>query len=123
MKRSLKKRILATSDSDVPDADQERHEKYNYDQDENMMSGHSGMQVTKKETEMNTSRHSPGGHERETTTKLQNMEKNKENMDTDKRSRKENTATAGTGNAKTRKPIKEKWILGKKIENNEPHVK
>ena len=78
MKRSLKKRIL-TSDSDVPDADQERHEKYNYDQDENMMSGHSGKQRTKKEAEMNTNRHCPGGHERKITTKLQNMEKNKNN--------------------------------------------
>ena len=28
---------------------------------------------------MNTNRHNPGGHERKITTKLQNMEKNKNN--------------------------------------------
>ena len=41
-----------------------------------MNSGHSGKQRTKKEAEMNTNRHNPGGHERKITTKLINMEKN-----------------------------------------------
>ena len=36
----------------------------------------SGKQRSKKEAEMNTNRHNPGGHERKITTKLINMEKN-----------------------------------------------
>ena len=41
-----------------------------------MNSRHSGKQRTKKEAEMNTNRHNPGGHERKIATKLINMEKN-----------------------------------------------
>ena len=37
---------------------------------------HAGKQRSKKEAEMNTNRHNPGGHERKLVTKLQNMEKN-----------------------------------------------
>ena len=36
----------------------------------------SGKQRSKKEAEMNTNRHNPGGHERKIATKLINMEKN-----------------------------------------------
>ena len=35
-----------------------------------------GKQRSKKEAEMNTNRHNPGGHERKIATKLINMEKN-----------------------------------------------
>merc|ERR1712050_751991 len=51
-------------------------EHYNFDQEKNMKSGHSGKQRTKKEASMNTNKHNPGGHERKIVTKLQNMEKN-----------------------------------------------
>ena len=82
--------------SDPEDVDQAQYEDeydhYNYDQvkylllstklrdhhnqGKAMNSGHSGKQRTKKEAEMNTNRHNPGGHERKITTKLINMEKN-----------------------------------------------
>ena len=70
----------------------DKYDHYNYDQDKAMMSGHSGewemyvsqyvddclagKQRSKKEAEMNTNRHNPGGHERKIATKLINMEKN-----------------------------------------------
>ena len=69
--------FLAMADADAEY--QDKYEHYNYDQDKAIMSGHSGKQRTKKEAEMNTNRHCPGGHERKITTKLQNMEKNKNN--------------------------------------------
>ena len=63
-------------------------EHYNYEQDK-LVTGHggeahqpappapchAGKQRSKKEAEMNTNRHNPGGHERKLVTKLQNMEK------------------------------------------------
>ena len=52
--------------------------KYNFDQDKNMMSGHSGKQRTKKEAELYTNLHNPAGHERKIATKLKNMEKNQQ---------------------------------------------
>ena len=63
----------------MTDADakyQDEYEHYNYDQEKAIKSGHSGKQRTKKEAEMNTNRHNPGGHERKIVTKLQNSEKN-----------------------------------------------
>ena len=80
----------------------DKYEHYNYDQDKAMMSGHGGKQMfciyqvdansllilgkqrTKKEVEMNTNRHNPGGHERKITTKLMNMEKNLQKNDSSK---------------------------------------
>lgn len=50
-------------------------EHYNYEQDK-LVTGHGGKQRTKKEAEMNTNRHNPGGHERKIVTKLMNSEKN-----------------------------------------------
>ena len=66
--------ILAMSDADAKYQDEYEH--YNYDQEKAIKSGHSGKQRSKKEAEMNTNRHNPGGHERKITTKLQNSEKN-----------------------------------------------
>merc|ERR1712037_846653 len=50
-------------------------EHYNYDQDKNMMSGHSGKQRTKKEASQHTNLHNPAGHERKICNKLMNAEK------------------------------------------------
>ena len=52
----------------------DEYEHYNYDQDKQMFSGHSGKQRSKKEAEQNTNKHNPAGHERKILTKLQNME-------------------------------------------------
>ena len=41
----------------------------------------TGKQRSKKEAEMNTNRHNPGGHERKIATKLINMEKNLKTSD------------------------------------------
>lgn len=54
----------------------DQYEHFNYDQDKQMLSGHSGKQRSKKEAELNTNRHNPGGHERKIVTKLMNAEKN-----------------------------------------------
>ena len=55
----------------------DKYEHYNFDQDKAIYSGSSGKQRTKKEAEMHTNHHNPGGHERKITQKLMNMEKNK----------------------------------------------
>ena len=52
----------------------DQYEHYNYDQDKAMFSSKSGKQRSKKEAEMNTNHHNPGGHERKIVTKLQNSE-------------------------------------------------
>jgi len=57
----------------------DQYEHFNYDQDKQMLSGHSGKQRSKKEAELNTNRHNPGGHERKIVTKLMNAEKNNQN--------------------------------------------
>ena len=70
----------------------DKYDHYNYDQEKAMVSGNSGewctkwgfamivwspgKQRSKKEAEMNTNRHNPGGHERKIATKLINMEEN-----------------------------------------------
>ena len=51
-------------------------EHFNYDQEKEMKSGHSGKQRTKKEAALNTNQHNPAGHERKIATKLMNAEKN-----------------------------------------------
>ena len=52
----------------------DEYEHYNYDQDKEMFCGKSGKQRSKKESELNTNHHNPGGHERKIVTKLQNTE-------------------------------------------------
>ena len=54
----------------------DEYEHYNFDQEKNMRSGHSGKQRSKKEAARNTNHHNPGGHERKILTKLVNMEHN-----------------------------------------------
>merc|ERR1711864_9159 len=66
--------LLKMSDTENP-ADEFDH--YNYDQDK-LVSGHGGKNRSKKEAEMNTNRHNPGGHERKIVTKLMNTEKNQQ---------------------------------------------
>merc|ERR1712168_67044 len=50
-------------------------EHYNFDQEKNMMSGHSGKQRTKKESEQHQNWQNPAGHERKIATKLMNAER------------------------------------------------
>ncbi len=52
----------------------DQYEHYNYDQDKEMFCGKSGKQRSKKEADLNTNHHNPGGHERKIVTKLQNTE-------------------------------------------------
>nr|ABU41057.1 p8 nuclear protein [Lepeophtheirus salmonis]ACO13180.1 Nuclear protein 1 [Lepeophtheirus salmonis] len=52
-------------------------DRYNFEHDKVMYSGHSGKQRSKKEAALNTNHHNPGGHERKLLTKLHNMECNK----------------------------------------------
>ena len=54
----------------------DEYEHYNYDQEKEMKSGHSGKQRSKKEAANHTNHHNPGGQERKIVTKLQNMEAN-----------------------------------------------
>merc|ERR1712228_733681 len=66
--------------AEMSEAHFDEYEHYNYDQEKVMNSGHGGKQRSKKEVELNTNRHNPGGHERKIVTKLMNAEKNhKEN--------------------------------------------
>lgn len=61
--------------SEVPKVDE--YEKYEFDNDKHMFSGHSGKQRTKAEAAMHTNHHDPSGHSRKILTKLQNTENNK----------------------------------------------
>ena len=72
----------------------DQYEHYNFDQDKQIFTGHGGRsspqlwcdhlvlckyegkQRSKKESEQNTNRPNPGGHERKILTKLMNAEKN-----------------------------------------------
>jgi len=57
---------------------EDKYEEYNYDQDK-YEGGGSGKGRTKKESELHTNHHDPGGHTRKTTQKLVNShEKEKE---------------------------------------------
>lgn len=61
-------------------ANQNQHDdydKYEFDNDKYMFSGHSGKQRTKTEAEKYTNHHDPSGHSRKIITKLQNTENNK----------------------------------------------
>ena len=59
-------------------------EHYNYDQEKEMKSGHSGKQRSKKEAEQHTNQHNPAGHERKIANKLINAEKNNRARDANK---------------------------------------
>jgi len=54
----------------------DQYEHYNFDQEKQIFSGHGGKQRSKKESEQNTNRPNPGGHERKIVNKLMNAEKN-----------------------------------------------
>jgi nuclear protein 1 len=56
---------------------EQNFEKYEFENDKHMFSGHSGKQRTKAEAEKNTNHHDANGHTRKIVTKLQNSEKNK----------------------------------------------
>lgn len=51
-------------------------EKYEFEHDKHMFSGHSGKQRSKTEAAKHTNHHDPSGHSRKIVTKLQNTEKN-----------------------------------------------
>jgi hypothetical protein len=55
----------------------DEYEKYNFEHDKHMFSGHSGKQRTKKEASEHTNHHDPSGHSRKIVTKLKNTEENK----------------------------------------------
>jgi nuclear protein, 1 len=52
-------------------------EKYEFEHDKFMYSGHSGKQRTAKEAAQHTNHNDPCGHSRKILTKLQNTENNK----------------------------------------------
>ncbi|EAT45564.1 AAEL003160-PA [Aedes aegypti] len=55
----------------------DEYEKYNFEFDKHMFSGHSGKQRTKKEASEHTNHYDPSGHSRKITTKLRNTEQNR----------------------------------------------
>lgn len=55
----------------------DEYEKYEFDNDKHMFSGHSGKQRSKTEAQLHTNHHDPSGHSRKILTKLQNTENNK----------------------------------------------
>lgn len=55
----------------------DEYEKYNFEYDKYIYSGHSGKQRSKKEASEHTNHHDPNGHNRKLTTKLQNTEANR----------------------------------------------
>lgn len=55
----------------------DEYEKYNFDFDKHMFSGHSGKQRSKKEASVHTNHFDPNGHSRKIMTKLRNTEQNK----------------------------------------------
>lgn len=52
-------------------------DKYEFENDKHMFSGHSGKQRTKTEAALHTNHNDPCGHSRKILTKLQNTEANK----------------------------------------------
>lgn len=56
---------------------QKEIEKFEFDNDKHMFSGHSGKQRSKTEAAKHTNQHDPSGHSRKILTKLQNTENNK----------------------------------------------
>ncbi|XP_055588090.1 nuclear protein 1 [Uranotaenia lowii] len=55
----------------------DEYEKYNFDHDKHMFSGHSGKGRSKKEASTHTNHFDPNGHSRKIATKLRNTEQNK----------------------------------------------
>ncbi|CRL04057.1 CLUMA_CG017170, isoform A [Clunio marinus] len=55
----------------------DEYEKYEFEHDKHMFSGHSGKQRTKTEAAKHTNHNDPCGHSRKILTKLQNTENNK----------------------------------------------
>lgn len=55
----------------------DEYEKYNFDFDKHMFSGHSGKQRSKREASVHTNHFDPNGHSRKIMTKLRNTEQNK----------------------------------------------
>lgn len=59
-------------------------EKYEFENDKHMFSGHSGKQRSKTEAAKHTNHHDPSGHSRKIVTKLVNTEKNTQKKETPK---------------------------------------
>ncbi|CAH2003891.1 unnamed protein product [Acanthoscelides obtectus] len=55
----------------------DQYDRYNYEYDKYIFSGHSGKQRSKKEAEEHTNHFDPSGHSRKLLTKMMNTEKNK----------------------------------------------
>nr|CAH7730606.1 unnamed protein product [Callosobruchus chinensis] len=55
----------------------DQYDRYNFEYDKYIFSGHSGKQRSKKEAEEHTNHFDPSGHSRKILTKLMNTEKNK----------------------------------------------
>lgn len=66
-------------------AQNDEYEKYEFEHDKHMFSGHSGKQRTKKEASEHTNHHDPSGHSRKILTKLQNTESNKKKEEATKK--------------------------------------
>ena len=62
----------------------DEYEKYNFEIDKHLYSGHSGKQRTKKEASEHTNHHDPSGHSRKIVTKLKNTEQNKKEQQKEK---------------------------------------
>lgn len=63
--------------AEVPTVQHDEYEKYEFDNDKHMFSGHSGKQRSKTEAAKHTNHNDPCGHSRKILTKLQNTENNK----------------------------------------------
>lgn len=63
--------------AETPQHAEEFIEKYEFEHDKHMFSGHSGKQRTKTEAAKHTNHNDPSGHSRKILTKLQNTEANK----------------------------------------------
>lgn len=68
---------MSANNNNTAQTQDDDYEKYNYEYDKQMYSGHSGKQRTKKEAAEHTNHFDPSGHSRKIITKLQNTEANK----------------------------------------------
>ncbi|XP_018319319.1 nuclear protein 1 [Agrilus planipennis] len=55
----------------------DEYDRYNFEYDKYIFSGHSGKQRSKREASEHTNHFDPSGHSRKILTKLMNTEKNK----------------------------------------------
>ncbi|XP_050076057.1 nuclear protein 1 [Anopheles maculipalpis] len=53
------------------------YDKYDFEMEKHIHSGHSGKQRSKKEASDHTNHYDPSGHSRKIVTKLKNTEQNK----------------------------------------------